>query len=519
MSVLLFLLVLSARLFAQQAPGNLVLVLPFENTSQQPSLDWISNSFPSILNQRLSSAGFSIVTREDRLYALDRLGLPAAIKPSHAMALRIAQEMDVDYVVYGSYSADGGQIQITGRVLDVRNLHLSTTLHEQDALTQLLQTENALAWDVIRTITPTYSVNRASFLAAAPQIRLDAFENFVRGVTAASPADRIKHFQAALTTSPDDVPTLYGLGRAYFDSQEYEQAAAMFARVPSDHALALQAAFYLGLSQFYSGKYADAEQSFAFVATRLPLPEVLNNQGVAASRHGKSGVALFQQAAAADPKDEDYHYNLAVALRRAHDFSGARHEIDQALALRPTDEEAKELSNLLRSTAVTGNPGNGEALGPLERLKRVFNITAIREASVAMAEMEQARLASQPPQQRSQALSQHGETYLSQGLTLEAEQAFQQSLAADPQNWQAHAGLAAVRARTASFADAVSEAKASVNLHPNAQAYLAMAQAQVAQKNMTAASASVSSALHLEPANAEAQRLKAALAARGVPTP
>ncbi|MGC2250822.1 MAG: hypothetical protein WA626_09110, partial [Acidobacteriaceae bacterium] len=35
--------------------GHLIWVLPFENNSAQPGLDWIGASFPDILNARLSS--------------------------------------------------------------------------------------------------------------------------------------------------------------------------------------------------------------------------------------------------------------------------------------------------------------------------------------------------------------------------------------------------------------------------------------------------------------------------------
>ena len=52
----------------------------------------------------------------------------------------------------------------------------------------------------------------------------------------------------------------------------------------------------------FSGDYARAEQAFAAVARILPLAEVVNNEGVAVSRQGHDGIALFRQAVAADPK-------------------------------------------------------------------------------------------------------------------------------------------------------------------------------------------------------------------------
>ena len=61
--------------------GHLILVLPFENHSGQPNIDWMSESMPEIINRRLESAGFLPIGREDRLYALDHLGLPPEFSP------------------------------------------------------------------------------------------------------------------------------------------------------------------------------------------------------------------------------------------------------------------------------------------------------------------------------------------------------------------------------------------------------------------------------------------------------
>jgi len=78
---------------------------------------------------------------------------------------------------------------------------------------------------------------------------------------------------------------------------------------------ALEAGFFRGLSLLFSGDYPHAEEAFAGVARVLPLAEVLNNQGVALARNGQDGIPLFRQAAAADPDQADYHFNLAVSLK------------------------------------------------------------------------------------------------------------------------------------------------------------------------------------------------------------
>ncbi len=114
--------------------GRLLLVLPFENKSGVTSLDWVGEAFPEVLNRRLNSAGFLTISRGDRLYAFDHLGLPLTLEPSRATAIRIAQTLDADYVVFGHYTLTGNTIQATAEVLDVGALRLGNPLQAQGDL-------------------------------------------------------------------------------------------------------------------------------------------------------------------------------------------------------------------------------------------------------------------------------------------------------------------------------------------------------------------------------------------------
>ena len=65
---------------AQEAGGapQTLVVLPFDNVSQAPGLEWIGESFPEILGQRLALDSLHVVGREERMYAFDRLEIGRA---------------------------------------------------------------------------------------------------------------------------------------------------------------------------------------------------------------------------------------------------------------------------------------------------------------------------------------------------------------------------------------------------------------------------------------------------------
>ena len=514
--------------------GRVILVLPFDNRSGQTNLGWVGNSFPDTLNQRLTSAGFLTISRDDRQYALDHLGLPVDFRPSRATTIRIAETLDADFVIVGNYTVGNGRIMVQAQVLDVNKLRLSTPLTDSSELPRLFDVENAIAWKVARQIDPHFSVAEQTFLASSGSIQLSAFEDYIRGTDATTPQERIKRLQMAVQSTPNYTAALLALGKAQYTEREYDQAAATLAKIQPTDRRALEAGFYLGLARFNSAKYAEAESAFAFVASRLPLPEVVNNQGVASSRQGHDAAALFQRASTADPSDPDYHYNLAVALLRRGDFAGAQREVDLTLKLRPADTEATALKTRIgsgRSIAASTKPGTPATIGsasdqtgtqdfdPLERIRRTYSEASFRQAAFQLDQMRAMRMATLPPAEQAAQYTQLGQDYLAQGLIPEAEREFQAAIAADSTNAGAHAGLAQVRERSGNAEDARREATTSINLHPNVIAYLVLARIELQAKRMPESATEVSKALQLEPGNTAAQGMRQALQARGQSLP
>jgi tetratricopeptide (TPR) repeat protein len=511
---------------APEAGGRVVLVLPFDNRTGQANLGWVGGSFPDTLNQRLASVGFLTITRDDRQFALDHLGLPIDFRPSRATTIRIAQTLDADFVIVGSYTVSNGRIAVQAQVLEVNKLRLSPPLEDSSELARLFDVENAIAWKVVRQIDPHFNVAEQTFLAASGAVKLSAFENYIRGTDATTSQERIKRLQMAIQDTPNYPAALLALGKAEFAQRNYDGAAVTLAKIPRADRRALEANFYIGLARFNSAKYAEAESAFAFVASRLPLPEVVNNQAVASSRQGHDAVPLFQRASTADPNDADYHYNLAVALLRKGDFAGAQPEVDLALKLRPGDTEAAELKasisagrHINSSAKPPASAATPSDFAPLERIRRTYSEASFRQAAFQLDQMRAARLAMLPPAEQAAQYTQLGHDYLAQGLIPEAEQEFQAAIAADASSATAHAGLAQVRERSGSANDARAEAQASLLLHPNVTAYLVLARLDLQANELASSATNVGKALQLEPKDTAAQGMRQALQARGQSLP
>ena len=501
------------------APGQrVVLVLPFENRSAQPTLNWIADSFPDTLNQRLTSAGFLTITRDDRIFALDHLGLPTDFKPTRATTIRIAQTLDAGFIIVGSYTVDAGRIKVTSQVLDVNQLKLSPALQESADLSHLFDAENTIAWKICKAINPKFSVAEQTFLSASNGIKLTSYENYIRGISAATPLERTKRLQAAVQESPSYTAAQLALGKQLYADREFDSAAAVLARVPHTDRVALEANFYLGLARFNNAKYAEAEAAFAFVASRLPLPEVVNDQAVAQSRQGKDATALFQRASSTDPNDPDYHFNLAVSYYRHGDLPTAEQEVVQTLKLKPNDSEAAELRTLIAA----GRPQAGKATSgfdPIARIRRTYSEAGFRQATFELDQVRAIRLATLPPAQQAAEYTQLGRDYLAQGLLPEAEEEFNAALQADSTSALGHAGLAQVRELSGDENAARNEAHASITLKPNVLAYLVLARLDLQNNELADSAINVSHALHIESNNPAALGMRQALLSRGQPVP
>jgi len=497
--------------------GRILLVLPFDNRTAQPNLEWIREAAADLLSSRFRSVGFAPMSRADRMYALDHLGLPQGFQPSRASSLKLAQTLDADQIVVGSYITDGSNIVAEARLVDVPHLRMGDPVTARGEMRDIVSVFGSLAWKLTRQLDPRISVAEETFIAAGKSIRLDAYEQYIRGITEPDQVERLKHLQASVKLSPDFSPAWMALGREHYNGQQYEDAADAFARVDANGFDGLEAGYYRGLSLLFSGEYPKAEKAFADVARILALAEVLNNQGVAVSRQGHDGTTLFVQAAADDPVSADYHFNLAVSLERRGQTAPALNELAQCLRLRPNDSEAMTLQSAWKQPAPKTGPtavnvsgssaGAAPAPDPLERIVRTFDAAAFRQAAQMLDQVEAARLNAMPSLERARQLSSQARGYLDNGLLLEAERLYQSAVGADNNCAEAHAGLAQVRERTGAFDAAVHEAHLALELKPSADAYLVLGRIDLGANRLSDAGNAAAAAIKLEPANAEAKDL------------
>ena len=505
--------------FAQKpfAGGKTAVIIPFENGSSAPGLEWISEAFPEMLEERLSSPSLFVLSREDRLRAYDRMGIPAELHPSRATIYRIAEQMGVDYVVLGRYTFDGRTLTATAQLLDMNRQRLSPEARESAPLVQLIDVQTLIAWDLLRVLRPDFTVAREVFRNSADPIRLDAFENYLRGVIATSPQEKIPFLQEAVRRDPQFAKAWMELGRTYYSEKQYDQAIAALEKISRRDPLSRQANFVLGLSAYYRSNYARARNAFEFVASQFPLTEVYNNLGVLAARQNDSRASgYFQKAVQADPADGDYRFNLGLAYYHAGNLTDAARQLREAVNLHPNDAEAKAFLDAIAPLANTGmqpSAAKTATRAPLERIKRNYDESSFRQIVLQMEAAGEQGLTKDPRAHARFHVTRARELF-AQGFVIEAEREFREAVALDAINADAHAGLAPTLESNQDFAGARTEAEAALRIRASVEPLLTLARVNMGENKADAAAENVERALQLDPTNPSALALKRTIAAK-----
>jgi tetratricopeptide (TPR) repeat protein len=312
----------------------------------------------------------------DEAYRLLSLRRTGAL--TQASILKIGEALDAEQVVYGSIeftpdpsAAHGvaeGSLRIAARVFDRRRFRQSAEFTETGNLEDLATLEAHLAWRTLALIAPKLAPPETDFHTLRPAVRLDAEENYVRGLLTRAPEQRERYFlQAARLDARFGHPD-YELGKLHYDRKEYRQAAEWLQKIAAEDFHYRDANFLLGLALYQSGDFAGAQKAFQTVADAIPLSEVYNDLGAAQSRRNlPQAIDSFRKALDGDANDPVYHFNLGYALWKKGDFGPAADRFRAVLDRQPGDEMATLMLGmcLKKQNSRTPDP----RLETLERLK------------------------------------------------------------------------------------------------------------------------------------------------------
>jgi len=524
--------VMSTTLSAQApvpAARERVLVMPFENASQQARLAWLGEGFAILLADDLRSAGVDAMTRDQRLRAFDRFQVPPLATLSRATVIRIGELVGAADVVAGSMDLDGETLVLKARRIHLDIGRLDPETIERGPLGDFPATCRRLArrmWAGELEAAPSAEA-RGRPGAASPA----SFEQYVKGLLAETPAGQVPLLKMALRLQPDFDAARIALAQAWTAAGDYRAAIDAVQPVSEGSPFAIDARFLASIANIQSREYGAAFQVLSGLQARAPSALFLNNLGVVRLRaaslppEARRAAWYFGQARTLDPLDPDYLFNLGYAYWLDGDPQAASYWLREAVRLAPTDGAA----HALLAHALQAGGLKAEAAGELalaQRLSSAFDGLDVKSAAAATPPRGLERLKEALEPSRAEridaALEMVGQRdqrelsafYLDRGRRSfesendrDAESDLTRALYLSPYEAEAHLLLGRTYQRTGRLRQAIDAFKVSIWSRDTAAARVALAEAYLEARDPAAARAEAERALVLDPKSLHAQKL------------
>src|ERR1700686_719465 len=187
-------------------------VLPLENVSGDGSQDYFADGMTDALIARLAQIStLRVISRTSVM----------TYKNVHRPLAEIARDLNVDAVVEGSVSRDGGRIRVTAQLIEALNeKHLWASSYEEDIRNTLVlqsRVTRAIAGQIRATVNPQEQLTLAKSRAVDP----DAYEAYLKGRyfwnkrTGEGLRTAIDYFRRAVTIDPGYAEAYAGLADSY----------------------------------------------------------------------------------------------------------------------------------------------------------------------------------------------------------------------------------------------------------------------------------------------------------------
>ena len=533
--------------------AGIFLVFPFENAGAPARLDWLGEALEELTILRLSAVGEAVYSHDGRSNELDRYGLPPEAKLSHATMLRIAQDLDADFVIFGTFASDGSTLTVESRVLRVNPAALLPVNRESGPLETLMDLQTRLAWRTLSSNERSYPLSLADFAKKQRPLRLDAFEHYVRGLLDSDDEARLRELREAARLEPDWPEPDFWLGQVYFSRRDCNSALPWYARVPKTHDRYSEAVFATGVCRLLQSQPDRAQEVFTGLRESLresssadpgaanvvaggDLPEILNNLALAKARLGdKLGAQTdLQRAADLDPDEDDYPFNLGLLALQGNDAGNAAGYFREAAEREPDNSEDRALlifsldkagrkqeadQERIAATEAFGPSGlpaihldsSSDTLTHMARIKTELDTTELRQ-EIKMAEIASVNASanastSGPIVDSAESHIRRARQELAAGHVDVAEREFHAALALDGASATAHRGLADIARRQGKLDEAVAQLQAALQSRDSAVGRIILARIYLEQKKPDQARVEAQRALKLAPNYAEAKEL------------
>jgi tetratricopeptide (TPR) repeat protein len=512
---------------AQVPAGAPIVVLPFDNPTQEARLLWMREGAAILLSDLLAAAGEVVIDREERLQAFDRLQLPASATLSRASTIRIGQTVTASLVVTGTVAMQGDQLVARARIVRLDSGRMLPDVEARGPLAELYGVFGQLAQQIRASTASAPAVTDR--LPSTPQV----FELYVKGLIAETPSTALAFLEQALKAAPQFDRARLAIWDLHSEASDHQKALDSVTAIRPESRYARDGRFRRALSLMHLKRFDDAltvlramqaEERSAIVANAIGVAELRRTATIQPGR----ATYYFSQASELDPSDGDWFFNLGYSYWLDKDPRAAIYWLREAVRRDPGDGDA----HFILGVALQQTGAAAEATRERELAARLSSKYAGWEKSAAGGDPvprglerlheelipSRARVdtmitaAGQRDQENLATFHlDAGRRAFEREADREAIQELRRALYLSPYLAEAHLLLGRLYLRGGRPAEAVEALKIALWSEETVAAHVSLAEAFLQIQDQAAARAEVDRALALDPKSAEALALKARL--------
>ncbi len=329
-----------------------IAVLPFDNRSGDPELDYISDGIAD-----------GIINRLSQLPSLNKVIASASLRGYKGIEVdpqTVTQEVDVRAVVMGSMVQLGDNIRVNVQLIDGENnsavwgdsytrprsalYELEETLSEEIADALGIQLTGEEGERLTRRYTEDSAAHEAYLKGQAEYTKYTG-DGFLRAIS---------YFERAIEEDPDYAPAYAILGRAYYTAARgfgvisYQEAmpkaeAAAEKAVELDNTLGLAHAVLGDVQRSFHWDLVEAEKEYQ-LAIQLDPNDARAYEGnaslMAILRRYDESIALARRAQQVDPQSASPRYTMGRLLVVARRYEEAEQQLMATLDIAPNNQLA-----------------------------------------------------------------------------------------------------------------------------------------------------------------------------------
>src|SRR5262249_5884647 len=176
-------------------PSGRILVIPFENVKREGRIFWLGEASAVLLADDLRALGSDPITPPERVAAFEQLQVPPAAALTHATGIPGGQLRGATEIILGSLEMDRDTLIVRARGIALDTGRVRTDVTVRGPLPKLFETFEEIARQISPSTRSTDDLRRL-------QPPISAFENYIKGLLAETPATAITYLSAALKEQP-----------------------------------------------------------------------------------------------------------------------------------------------------------------------------------------------------------------------------------------------------------------------------------------------------------------------------